>query len=166
MMQVDVQTALRNGAHQDIPGAVHIQTWAKAAVQQAKPGRLTAKAATQMTVRIVETDEMTELNQRYRQKTGSTNVLSFPFETPPGMPADLVVPELGDVVVCAAVVMREATEQGKTSTAHWAHMIVHGTLHLLGYDHIQNSDAQKMESLEIAALNKLGYENPYSVQSR
>ena len=161
-----MQTVLENAAQQNVPDLGCLETWVNIALQQANFDRLTAETATQMTVRIVEQDEMTELNQQYRQKAGPTNVLSFPFEAPPGMPADLVVPELGDVVVCAAVVMREAAEQGKTPTAHWAHMIVHGTLHLLGYDHIQDSDAQKMESLEIAALSKLGYENPYSVQSR
>jgi probable rRNA maturation factor len=163
MVQVDVQTVLENAEQQDVPDAGHIQTWVNAAVQQAESDGLTAKTATQMTVRIVEQDEMTGLNEQYRQKTGATNVLSFPFETPPGMPVDLMEAELGDVVVCAAVVMREAAEQGKTLIAHWAHMIVHGTLHLLGYDHIQNNDAQKMESLEIIVLAGLGYENPYSV---
>ncbi|NOX92454.1 MAG: rRNA maturation RNase YbeY [Gammaproteobacteria bacterium] len=155
--------AVENTTQQDVPDAGRIQTWVNAAIQQAGSDELMTNRATQMTVRIVETDEMTELNQQYRQKTGPTNVLSFPFESPPGMPTDLMEPTLGDVVVCAAVVIREAAVQGKTLTAHWAHMIVHGTLHLLGYDHIQNNDAQKMESLEIIVLAELGYENPYSV---
>ncbi len=163
-MQVDVQMAVGNAVQQDVPDAGHIQNWVNVAIQQAGSDELmTNRATQQMTVRIVETDEMTELNQQYRQKTGPTNVLSFPFESPPGVPTDLMEPTLGDVVVCAAVVMHEAAEQGKTLTAHWAHMIVHGTLHLLGYDHIQNNDAQKMESLEIIVLAGLGYENPYSV---
>jgi len=163
MVQVDVQTALESAAQQDVPDAGHIQTWVNAAVQQVESGRLMANVMTQMTVRIVEVDEMTELNEQYRQKTGPTNVLSFPFEAPSGIPTELMEPELGDVVVCAAVVMREAAEQAKTPPTHWAHMIVHGTLHLLGYDHIQDRDAQKMESLEIAILARLGYENPYLV---
>ena len=154
--------ALGDTAQQDVPDARCMQAWVNAAVQQAEAKRLTAGVATPMTVRIVELDEMTELNEQYRQKAGPTNVLSFPFESPPGLPADLVESTLGDVVVCAAVVMREAAEQGKTLIAHWAHMIVHGTLHLLGYDHIQDSDAKKMESLEIAVLAGLGYANPYS----
>jgi len=162
-VQVGVQMAVENAMPQDVPDAGHIQTWVNAAVQQAESDELMTNRATQMTVRIVETNEMTELNQQYRQKTGPTNVLSFPFESPPGMPTDLMEPTLGDVVVCAAVVMREAAEQGKTLTAHWAHMIVHGTLHLLGYDHIQNNDAQTMESLEIIVLAELGYKDPYSV---
>jgi len=162
MVRVDVQMAVENAAQQDVPDAGHMQTWVNVVMQQAESGKLIAKAATQMTVRIVELNEMTGLNEQYRQKTGPTNVLSFPFESPPGMPVDLTETELGDVVVCAAVVMREAAEQGKTLTAHWAHMIVHGTLHLLGYDHIQDNDAQKMELLEIAILAELGHTNPYS----
>ena len=154
--------ALENATQQNVPDTRRIQTWVKAVVQQAESGGLMANMATQMTVRIVETDEMVKLNQQYRQKTGPTNVLSFPFESPPGMPIDLIEPALGDVVVCAAVVTHEAAAQGKTLLAHWAHMIVHGTLHLLGYDHIQNDDAQKMETLEIAVLAELGYANPYS----
>ncbi len=162
-MQVDVQMALENAPQQGVPDVGHIQTWVDAVMQQAEASRLTTTAATQMTVRIVDVNEMTELNQQYRQKTGPTNVLSFPFESPPGMPIDWTERELGDVVVCAAVVMQEAAEQRKTLTAHWAHMIVHGALHLLGYDHIQDNDAQKMESLEIVVLARLGYANPYSV---
>ncbi len=115
-----------------------------------------------MTVRIVELDEITLINEQYRQKTGPTNVLSFPFEAMPGMPAELQESELGDVIVCAAVVKAEAAEQGKSPVAHWAHMIVHGTLHLLGYDHLHDREAEEMESLEITVLAGLGYANPYS----
>lgn len=155
-MQLDVQVAVDDAA--DVPDAEQIQVWANAAVQYAEPERATS----QMTVRIVELDEITQLNEQYRQKTGPTNVLSFPFDLPPGMPAEAVESELGDVVVCADVVRREAVEQEKPLVAHWAHMIVHGTLHLLGYDHIQDADAQQMETLEIAVLAELGYANPYS----
>ena len=154
--------ALENATQEDVPDTRRIQTWVKAAVQQAESDELMASMATQMTVRIVEIDEMESLNQQYRKKTGPTNVLSFPFEAPSGIPIDLIEPALGDVVVCAAVVTHEAAAQGKTLIAHWAHMIVHGTLHLLGYDHIQNDDAQKMETQEIAVLAELGYANPYS----
>jgi probable rRNA maturation factor len=155
-VQLDVQVAVDDAA--DVPDAEQIQVWANAAVQYAEPERATS----QMTVRIVELDEITQLNEQYRQKTGPTNVLSFPFDLPPGMPAEAVESELGDVVVCADVVRREAVEQEKPLVAHWAHMIVHGTLHLLGYDHIQDADAQQMETLEIAVLAELGYANPYS----
>lgn len=157
-MQVDVQIAVDDASRQGIPDAERIQAWANAAVRLAKSKR----APRQMTVRIVELDEITQLNQQYRQKTGPTNVLSFPFELPPGMPPEVIEAALGDVVVCAAVVRREADEQGKSLVAHWAHMIVHGTLHLLGFDHIQDDDAQQMETLEIAVLDELGYANPYS----
>lgn len=156
-----MQIATENTAQREVPDARHIQDWVTATVQQTEAGSLTANTATQMTVRIVDADEMTALNKQYRQKAGPTNVLSFPFEIPFGIPPGLVEPALGDIVVCTAVVMREAAEQGKTPIAHWAHMIVHGTLHLLGYDHIQDNDAQKMESLEVTVLNRLGYENPY-----
>lgn len=155
-MQVDVQIAVDDAT--DVPDAEHIQAWANAAVRHAEPARV----ATQMTVRIVELDEISRLNEQYRQKTGPTNVLSFPFELPPGMPVEAVESELGDVVVCADVVRREAIAQEKPLVAHWAHMIVHGTLHLLGYDHIQDADAQQMETLEIAVLAELGFANPYS----
>lgn len=158
MVQVNVQIAVEDTASLNVPDSQHIQNWANTAVLQVDPKR----AEQQMTVRIVEEDEITQLNEQYRQKIGPTNVLSFPFELPPGMPSDAMEAELGDVVVCAAVVQREALEQGKASVAHWAHMIVHGTLHLLGYDHIEDSDAKEMESLEIAVMAELGYANPYS----
>ena len=87
----------------------------------------------------------------------ATNILSFPFEAPPGMELNL----LGDLVIAAPVVQREAREQGKTETAHWAHMIVHGTLHLLGYDHLKPAEAEDMEAREIRILQQLGYSNPY-----
>jgi len=150
--------AVNDAAQQDIPNAEQIQRWVNAAANSADA----ESAASQVTVRIVELDEIIQLNEQYRQKTGATNVLSFPFELPPGMPAEQSEIELGDIVICAAVVMDEAVVQKKTSVAHWAHMVVHGTLHLLGYDHIQDDDAQKMESLEIAVLDELGYANPYS----
>jgi probable rRNA maturation factor len=111
----------------------------------------------ELTVRIVDEDEMAELNARYRHKTGSTNILSFPFESPPGVKFNL----LGDLVIAAPVVQREAREQGKTESAHWAHMIVHGTLHLLGYDHQEPAEAENMEAREIQILQELGYANPY-----
>lgn len=111
----------------------------------------------QVSVCIVNEQEITALNSRYRKKNRATNVLSFPFEPLPGVD----VPLLGDVVVCAEVVDEEAREQGKSSEQHWAHIIVHGVLHLLGYDHIDETDAQAMEALEIRILSQLGFPNPY-----
>lgn len=111
----------------------------------------------EVTIRIVEPDESQALNANYRGKDKPTNVLSFPFEQPPG----LNLPLLGDLVVCQAVVTGEACEQHKPVKAHWAHMLIHGTLHLLGYDHINDDEAQQMERLEVHILNSLGIDDPY-----
>lgn len=111
----------------------------------------------EVVVRVVDADESAALNATYRRKQGPTNVLSFPFEAPAG----LEVPLLGDIVICAPVVAREALEQGKEERAHWAHMTVHGVLHLLGYDHLDDDQARVMEGLEREILAKLGYPDPY-----
>jgi len=108
-------------------------------------------------IRVVGLDESRQLNCQYRQKDKPTNVLSFPSD----LPEELQLPLLGDLVICAPVVTEEAQSQDKTLQAHWAHMVVHGTLHLLGFDHIEDSDAETMESLEIEILNSLGFHNPY-----
>jgi probable rRNA maturation factor len=113
----------------------------------------------EITIRIVSSEEMTELNSTYRQKNGITNVLSFPFTMPEAVQID--VPILGDIVICAEVVNREAFEQKKSEEAHWAHMIIHGVFHLLGYDHETDHDAEIMEALEIEIMQSLGYANPY-----
>jgi probable rRNA maturation factor len=154
---VDLQIALTDSASVVLPGIEDIQRWANAAVKQAK----SAENDLQVTVRIVDETEITQLNKDYRHKDGPTNVLSFPFESPPGVPAEECESLLGDVVVCAAVVAQEAVAQHKPTEAHWAHMLVHGILHLLGYDHQTDDDAQKMEALEINVLGDLGYPNPY-----
>ena len=98
-----------------------------------------------------------ELNLTYRGKDKPTNVLSFPFEAPPG----IEMPLLGDLIICRQVVEQEASEQGKPLEAHWAHMVVHGSLHLLGYDHIEDDEAEEMEGLETEIMLALGYEDPY-----
>lgn len=116
----------------------------------------------ELSVRIVSEAESESLNSRYRNKSGPTNVLSFPADLPDSVP----LPLLGDLVICAPVVLREAIEQHKNSTAHWAHMLVHGTLHLVGYDHIDDRDAEKMEQLETAVLTGLGFPPPYDEQPR
>jgi probable rRNA maturation factor len=135
-----------------IPTATQVQHWVEAALQS-----LTQDSVS-LSVRVVDEQEITDLNQRYRSKPGPTNVLSFPFEDPPGVESD----ELGDIVVSAPVVNREAQEQGKTVEEHWAHMVVHGVLHLCGYDHIEDSDAEEMESEETRILTGLGYPGPYN----
>jgi probable rRNA maturation factor len=113
----------------------------------------------EVTIRLVDEKEIHQLNHQYRQKDKATNVLSFPFEVPDGIDLDL----LGDLVICADIVNQEAVEQKKSMEAHWAHMVIHGCLHLLGYDHINDQDAQEMEAIEISLLSKLGYSNPYEI---
>jgi probable rRNA maturation factor len=111
----------------------------------------------EVTIRVVDEKESQSLNFEYRGKNKPTNVLSFPFESPPEIELDL----LGDLVICRQVVESEAIEQNKPLLAHWAHMVVHGSLHLLGYDHIEDDEAEEMESLEAEILEKLGFDDPY-----
>ena len=111
----------------------------------------------EITIRIVDEQESQQLNNTYRHKDKPTNVLSFPFESP----IEIEVPLLGDLIICKQVVEAEAKEQHKSLTAHWAHMIVHGCLHLLGYDHILDEEAEEMENIEIDIMQQLGFDNPY-----
>ena len=111
----------------------------------------------EITIRIVGEQESQQLNNTYRHKDKPTNVLSFPFESP----IEIEVPLLGDLIICKQVVEAEAKEQHKSLTAHWAHMIVHGCLHLLGYDHILDEEAEEMENIEIDIMQQLGFNNPY-----
>lgn len=115
----------------------------------------------ELTIRIVDEAESQQLNGDYRGKYSPTNVLSFPFDAPPEIP----IPLLGDLIICSSVVEKEATEQGKTNQAHWAHMVVHGCLHLLGYDHIKDEDADVMENLERQILASLGFPDPYKEEN-
>lgn len=111
----------------------------------------------ELTIRIVDKDEIQSLNHTYRHKDKPTNVLSFPFESP----IEVSLPLLGDLVICHEIVVEEAAQQEKTLEAHWAHMVVHGVLHLKGYDHIDDTEAEVMESLEIKILNHFDIPNPY-----
>ena len=111
----------------------------------------------ELTIRFVDEKESAELNKQYRNKKGPTNILSFPFE----VPAEIELNLLGDLVICSDIVKREAVEQNKQELAHWAHMVVHGTLHLLGYDHLTDAEADVMEDKEIKILSQLGYTDPY-----
>jgi probable rRNA maturation factor len=133
-----------------IPSRYYLQRWSNKALI----GRTTLTA---LTIRLVARKESADLNLRFRHKKGPTNILSFPFEPPPA----IYSPLLGDLVICAALVNQEAKEQQKTRLAHWAHLLIHGCLHLVGYDHMKTKDARKMEILEIQLLEELGYDNPY-----
>ncbi|TDQ58005.1 putative rRNA maturation factor [Mesocricetibacter intestinalis] len=148
---VDLQIATQDT--RGLPDAVLIERWATAALraEQNRP---------EITVRIVDEEESHELNLTYRGKDRPTNVLSFPFECP----EQVTLPLLGDLVICRQVVEREAAEQHKSAEAHWAHMIVHGCLHLLGYDHIEEDEAEEMESLETQIMLSLGFSDPYQAE--
>lgn len=145
---VDLQIATEN--IEGLPTEEQIVQWATGAVQP-------EGNEVEMTVRIVDEAESHELNLTYRGKDRPTNVLSFPFECPD----EVELPLLGDLVICRQVVEREASEQEKPLMAHWAHMVVHGSLHLLGYDHIEDDEAEEMESLETQIMQGLGFDDPY-----
>lgn len=134
-----------------LPSEPEFLTWLSAAIDGASP-------TAEITIRIVDEAESQQLNHDYRDKDRPTNVLSFPFQAPPGVEE---VPILGDLVICAPVVQREAAEQQKNCQAHWAHLVIHGTLHLLGYDHIEESEALIMESREKEILAALSLPDPY-----
>ena|SRR5690554_570384 len=149
-LTVDLQVACQAN---NLPSTASFEAWVEATL-----AHVNHHGETELTIRLVDPDEGLELNQQYRGKDYATNVLSFPFESPIPLPVHL----LGDLVICAAVVVDEASKQHKELTAHWAHMVVHGTLHLLGYDHIEDHEAEHMEQLEKDILAALGYADPYA----
>ena len=134
------------------PGAASIRRWARAALADSR------QRETWIGIRIVNERDSAALNARYRRKHKPTNVLSFPFESPPGAASAV----LGDLVICAPVVNREAKAKNMASAAHWAHMVVHGIMHLRGYDHQSRRDAAIMERKETAVLKGLGFADPYA----
>lgn len=148
MNYIDMQIA-SSAPH---PELEQFQQWVDAALALFEDG-----ADCELVIRLVDDEESAQLNQQYRQKSGPTNILSFPFEAPAGMDMDL----LGDLVICAPLIALEAAQQNKLPEHHWAHITIHGVLHLLGYDHIEDQDAEQMEALEIEVLSKLGVANPY-----
>lgn len=154
MIDIDLQWAVDEQA---LPSLEQCQQWVKASVQEPR-----SFEPVELTIRIVSEAESQELNATYRGKDKPTNVLSFEFEQPPGL-VDLgeELPYIGDLVICADVVAKEALEQNKSLESHWAHMIIHGTLHLQGYDHIEEDQAQEMEAIEIELMQSLGFANPY-----
>ena len=148
-LAVDLQIATESTR---LPAAADLRNWARRAFLGSDPR--------EVTIRIVDARESAGLNSRYRGRDYPTNVLSFPFEPPPG----ITVPLLGDLVICAPVVLREAQEQGKSSRSHWAHMVIHGMLHLQGYDHEDETEAEAMEALEVELLAALNFPNPYGTE--
>jgi len=145
-IELELQVA---SEQQDVPSQHQFVEWV---------GAIPVQDNYEVVIRVVDEDEMRTLNRQYRHQDKSTNVLSFPAELP-----DIVDdPLLGDVIICATVVRREALEQHKCPTGHWAHMVVHGILHLQGYDHVDSADANIMEQLEIQILQTLGINNPYT----
>ncbi|MGD2129966.1 MAG: rRNA maturation RNase YbeY [Lysobacterales bacterium] len=145
-IEVEVQVAT---SFEPIPDQEAFARWAGAALQ--------GHDSAIVTVRLVDREESRRLNDRFRGIDRPTNVLSFPA----GLPAEIGIPLLGDLVICAPLVEAEALDQGKSPTDHWAHLTVHGVLHLLGYDHTEASAARKMEAIEVRVLETLGIANPY-----
>ena len=152
MSHVEVAVGYATASRKGVPAPASFRRWVEAALKGAR-----RRKATQVAIRIVDADEGQALNRQYRGRDYATNVLSFPADFPPGVQ----LPLIGDLVICAPVVAREAAEQGKKPTDHWAHMTVHGTLHLLGYDHIEDGEAEAMEALETRILAGLGISDPY-----
>lgn len=137
------------------PSEEQLFTWCCLALQLPSP------KAPEVTIRIVDNPESQQLNNDYRGKNQPTNVLSFPFEAPIDLPAEAELSLLGDLVICLPKVIKEAAEQQKPALSHWAHLVIHGMLHLQGYDHETEPEAELMENLEIELLAKLGINNPY-----
>lgn len=150
-LTVDIQCA----SAEPVPDEDDLRSWIAAAVAERIP-----RGDTEISLRLVDSEEMSRLNRSYRDREGPTNVLSFPADLPP----ELGLPLLGDIVICAPVVRAEAVAQHKPLRAHWAHMAVHGTLHLLGYDHLDDEQADVMEALESAILARLDFPCPYRAQ--
>lgn len=152
-LYIDLQLACEDQAN--LPTTQQFEHWVNHALS------LEANTAdypeTEITIRIVDEPESQMLNATYRGKDKPTNVLSFPFEAPEGIELAL----LGDLIICRQVVEREAAEQNKPLEAHWAHLAIHGTLHLLGYDHLTEEEATEMESLETRIMHGLGFDDPY-----
>jgi probable rRNA maturation factor len=153
-------------ARSGLPHARSLAQWARAAYAT-HAGSRGPRAGNSMTIRVVGAGESRRLNRTWRGKDKPTNVLSFPSgdtQLPRGLPQSAAL-ELGDLAICAAVLVREAREQRKELRAHWAHMVIHGVLHLLGHDHQHQREARRMEALEVQLLAGFGYPNPYAIHS-
>lgn len=154
-VSVDIQVASTVG---NVPSETVMQSWVQEVINE-----LSVAGECEVSIRVVDEEEGRELNKQYRDKDSATNVLSFPADdaTIVNLPPDL--PQLlGDIVICGPVVEREASDQHKAIESHWAHLLVHGTLHLLGHDHEKDVDAEAMEAIETRILAKRGVANPYA----
>ena len=151
MLELELDLQIASDAAQ-LPSEAQFRTWCALALRQ-------RTANSELTIRLVDEAEGRELNHTWRHKDYATNVLSFPADVPDEF---LDIPLLGDLVICVPVVEREAVEQGKDLQAHWAHLVIHGCLHLLGYDHILDAEADEMEALERELLAELGHPDPYA----
>ena len=147
MNVVEIQSVSQSG---QLPSQEQFQYWTDSVLSNSTQD-------SEIVIRIIDESEMIQFNEQYRGKKGATNILSFPFDVPDGIASNL----LGDLLVCAPIVEKEAQLQHKKIEHHWAHLVVHGLLHLLGYDHIENEEAEKMEALEIKILKKIKIKNPY-----
>ena len=144
-----------------LPNLQQLQRWVNSALTQAAADAPHRFADAELTIRVVDNAEARQLNHEFRGRDYATNVLSFPFSAP----VELPVPLLGDLVICADVVKAEAEQQHKPLIDHWTHMVIHGTLHLLGYDHIEDDEAEHMEQLERIILAELDIADPYQVST-
>ena len=149
MIRLDLQNTLP--VSDNLPTEEQLRKWLSAVAKQQMI------EDTDITIRLVDDEESQFLNSTYRNKDKPTNVLSFPFEAPPGVE----LPFLGDLVICSSVVAMEAKQQNKEEQHHWAHMVIHGCLHLLGYDHINDNEAEEMETTEVTILRSIGIDDPY-----
>lgn len=156
-IELDVQV---NGDFEGIPTADQMRRWVDLTLSH-QGFESNPELPIEMTVRIVGAEESQQLNAQYRDKNKPTNVLSFAYEGLDQIPLAL----LGDLVICAPIVLQEALEQNKPLSAHWAHLVIHGTLHLLGHDHIDDIEAEIMEALEVEILAQLGFPDPYAISS-
>jgi len=154
-LDVDIQRACDTI---NLPTDDDILLWVKSVLCiTGKKGTQTHLDEAELTIRTVELSESQALNRDYRGKDKPTNVLSFPAD----IPADIPIALLGDLIICSDIVAQEARDQNKKLQAHWAHMVIHGCLHLLGFDHIDDDEAFEMEALETRLLNTLGFNDPY-----
>ena len=150
-----IQFDIENPFDLNIPPREHFNAWAKIVLLHEK------NSTAEISCYITHKAEIQSINNQYRKQNKPTNILSFPFDAPPGLPQDAHAHFLGDLIICPDIIEQEALDQKKECLHHWAHITIHGILHLLGYDHIQDDDAEIMEALEIKLLQQLSINDPY-----